>query len=801
MGYLESYISTLSAKQQEIIKQLLADHGQLEDVQSDAELARELRTRLEKMTETRPTQLFRHQIQTGKIDSRAYNEELKSLYIDLNTLFSESLAIDRALYDHHRLNLSAFTEAQTKLKQIEDKVKLYNLMLDNAQEYVIPMHEDFMTRTIEEDPNFYFGLPKAHVDLSLHGITLPLLANHNAIRSEDGEQTASISVVRYVGKPIEKIGHTPDMAIDGSDKTFWAEVVLSNAPLDIPGAAIADELADINKMAGCWFEVVFDYTSPLSYLILRPYSEFPLTIYRVQLFESSEATEPIRELVPAGQPIESDEPIVLQFPETPTQKVRFIIGQRHFVLRTYSVSTDKVNDLELWRQMKVGSDMPTTFLDSEMTSSTPGWSEYQTAMAKWHQLIDNIANNSYEGQSVNAVSNMLPGEHQELLRRSEDLLGERIYQTKKLPTKQLTRYEYTYGFYDIKAYQRQYGSQAVYVSRPLQVQGNIKEVALTTEEEMPEVEVVQKDGSTLLRPIGSVEWYIGCKNQWFPILPESINGKKPTFVRGERCILTENRCFALRFPVDANRLSEIQLYADGVKIDQSEWESSLEHDGTTGIVSGQVPKQYAEQAITVDYPVSTSAPYLLDLVKLLPLTTIEEEFLPDGVQRAERTLELSHYPFVHYSYIFLAGEDYDPNLDVYVPIRIRLSGKNFVGTDKDEIVMKSREHIDADGRTVKTCVANCTDYYHQVQPLLYPVQEDDPETEGSEANWEYQFRHKQNRIVFADGLVDKTAHVEYSYLADEIRVRAVLIRNLPGHSSLTPIVRNYTAKVKIINQF
>ena len=778
MSYLKDYLSTLPAHQKEAIERIIQQKQDVEEIKSTEEFERETKRKMEAVLENRPTPLFRHENQVGLIDAIAYNEEIEKLYVDLYTLFSESLKTDRLINDHHRLNLSAFSEADQKIQELKALVDLYEVMLGNKEEYVIPILHDFSSSTMEKDTRFYHGTPRVEIDTTMQTMRLPTQASNNRIRSKNGSTVAEIAIIGNVGRPMVSTQNHVNNAIDGNDKTFWSEVVLAEAPLNIDGEQIDPELfKDITQGAACAVEITFDYSAPLSTLSLKPFTEFPLDICSIDLFDDVRLHEPVKRLIPDSDSwIQSNRPIILEFEEVNTKKVRIVLRQNHNVMRSYLIEKDAKTDQEIWRQMRKQSNT-STFLDNEMSGEYPGWEDYRDSMQRWHDAIDQVSHLDKDADIISGSSAVLPGNTDILLQRAKDLIGKDIVVPDHKDLVQLTRYEYVYGFYDIDAMHRTYKDLGVYISEPLDIKGNVREITMQTMEDIPMVQVEQENGSLESIPVGSIEWYVGNNMHWLPILPEYTNGQLTREVIGERCVIENDGSITPRFHVDQSRLSSlpIVLYSNGVRVPDKAWKPSISYKD--GICSFKVDESYHNSVLTITYPVDVGkGAHTVNFQRLLAPKNRREVFEPNSNAGEERLVELSYYPYVDYSAIN-AGTVYNP-ISVYIESESLLCVSNWVST---------RSHHPEGYHLV-----NKTDYVNQTLPILEPATED---------NKEYQFRHRQKLLTFGESLKDATITVEYQTLTENLRIKAILIKNQLAHESLSPKVRNYTVKPKVINLF
>lgn len=342
-----------------------------------------------------------------------------------------------------------------------------------------------------------------------------------------------------------------------------------------------------------------------------------------------------------------------------------------------------------------------------------------------------------------------------------------------------TMYEYSMGLKNIEVTFNEYEDRAMYVSKPMKVDGNVMEVELMTSEEQPVFDEVSEG---LARHQTSIEYSIAFKDRptvddWVPILPK---GQEEIF--GER-LFFKGREAKLRFPAD---MSKVEVYENNIKLKSTLW--SMQSADVLWI------SRLTPNAIyTVDY---TPNRRILDPNKIEMLTHVKERVktkeLFTGGLSYNNQLELSHYPYVDYAYIN-AKENYDPNEDVYQPVRVTLKNGSIIGPNR--VVHPLVEPLDAKGSVF---TKNQTLYSKNSWSDLTPYS---LETDGYHGFDYYQYK---NRLTFTErfnalnirenlatwhGNAD--VEVEYEYLASSFRIKAVFRKNSGSGSTITPRLFNY----------
>ena len=350
-------------------------------------------------------------------------------------------------------------------------------------------------------------------------------------------------------------------------------------------------------------------------------------------------------------------------------------------------------------------------------------------------------------------------------------------------------YQYSLGIKDILIDYQTYPEREIYVSKPFEVKGIVGEVELESNEEHPSFDTVSYQATDRRT---SVEYYLTDKERpdiddWQAILPKAV-----ATIRCERLFFEGNQA-KLRFPA---RMDTIQVYEDGVLLPET-------HVVLFSPESLQLPYRKNSGIYTVDYSPDTSIrnPYVFQVLEQSPELTVITETFPNGTAY-NKTLTLSHHPFVDYSRI-LADTNYNPNTSDYKPIRVRLVDANIQG--KNNTVKKTiepyREELVGDAYTYnKTLYKDKSwselqnyslspgfyyggfDYYHWKNKLTF--------TE--------QFNVKQIRENLSETHGNATVEVRYETISSRFRLKIILRRNSRSDISASPRVLDYALNFKTL---
>lgn len=364
--------------------------------------------------------------------------------------------------------------------------------------------------------------------------------------------------------------------------------------------------------------------------------------------------------------------------------------------------------------------------------------------------------------------------------------------------KEEIKYEYVQGIRNISISGEEYAPKSIYVTKPIEVPGNIVEASLSSEETHPLMDEVS--GESTARQT-SVEYYIAYEenpsvDDWHAILPEEQKE-----VLCELLMFRMNSAADLRFPAVATKDGNQQgrVYKDATLLDKSKWSFA---NGGRQI---QLLETYSPSSIyTIDYTPNTDIknPWVLNVVQENLKKIRQVDRFPQGTNR-NKTITLSKYPYVNYELINQTFA-YEPNTSPYKPLSVRILSANIAGQNRTTYT-EVQPYNGIDTQPVFT--KNVTDYKTAAwKPLTpYSIKADDL-YKG------FDYFHEQNKLYFSETFNkadiqtnietnhgNGTIEVSYEYLVSSFRIKIILRRNGPGVNSITPIVHSYALKLKSMN--
>lgn len=241
--YLKGYLEVLPDYQRRKVEEIIKDNTELYQFTDVSETEfKEMMDRLaadhQQLTTVIP--------QLDKLDPDLYNAFYSNVHVDLNLMFLESHLIESALANYGRIFDGIIADLQKEIGTLRERVNSLRLVSEGEDGLIVKSY-DFDTKDqMETDTSKY-----SHLFTDRDGSTIPLSVierNHDQyyitlgktkevdlLRDSTGKATATVKVVDKRGTPIKQATskYSLGKALDGSDETYWAEVVLADQPLNV----------------------------------------------------------------------------------------------------------------------------------------------------------------------------------------------------------------------------------------------------------------------------------------------------------------------------------------------------------------------------------------------------------------------------------------------------------------------------------------------------------------------------------------------------------------------------------------
>ena len=447
-----------------------------------------------------------------------YNQTAYEIYLDILTTFGYVNELYSTINNHQQLNESIINTLYSTIATLNDKLDEYESVIGTAgsPECFI---EGFRTQNnYETDKQYYTERYGEIMPVSTYvkfnseqeNITLNYTRQQNVMVYKSGVQLGEISITKQYGSGFITARNSEaklQNAIDTSMSSYWAETILADAEMKIVGEEFSnsDGLGQTNRSyynlprgAMCEICLTFEALAKVNEIVLRPFGNFPIDIIAIRYSLSDDEDDDTYDVVcPDNQKYSwlssksINQEYAFHFPQITCKKLYILINQLHCIKNTYMISSNQMFKNELWFNATY-NDTNDAIMEST-TVFAPNYLDRAAEDQVWRYINNKMVTN--KNLDIN------------------DLLINN--NNKYLP---VTKYQYTYGFYNIAPNFVEFQKAGIYVSQEIEVSGPIDTIRLTSEEE----HFIDTDGY-----VGTdIEFYITSKKNpsyqdWKPICPSN----------------------------------------------------------------------------------------------------------------------------------------------------------------------------------------------------------------------------------------------------------------------------------------
>lgn len=354
------------------------------------------------------------------------------------------------------------------------------------------------------------------------------------------------------------------------------------------------------------------------------------------------------------------------------------------------------------------------------------------------------------------------------------------------------KYLYRYGIKNIQLKNSIYNQKGIFVTKPIDVEGNIVEISLETFEEHP---LFDELGGKATDRFTSIEYYISLNenptiNDWIPILPEGAK-----VVKSERLFFKGSQANLL-FQASVSDDEQTNVYKDGLKLSKDDW-YFIDHGASI-----QLMNSYDNNSIyTMDYvPDKTlEDPCIIKASDHTSKRIRINDVFKKGTDY-NNTIKLSKYPYIDYEQIN-QDNSFDPNTGTYRPIEVFLKNGNI---KINETETRSEFYPEIYSETGEYCTKNVTNYKENKDVLLkrYDLSKDNLYTcfEYKQEKDKLIFTESFNRSELNNDMYHGNAEIEvsYDYLVTNLRLKIILRKNSGDELVATPLVNKCMLKFKVM---
>lgn len=678
------------------------------------------------------TLLMQKRLQSETTDSTSYNATNEELYLDLLILFKYANEVEKNLSKHMELNFSSLQTIENTVGILEEQIESLERILMNRNLTFFHIESFNTSNNASVTASDYTERYGETVTVTNHALInasekilmLPYLHRYNMMAYNDSVLMGGVKIKKQVCQAFsyaQPFSKDLTKLIDTSNQTFWSDTLFVDQPIEVKFASEPTNGLDqfyYGIQNGALLELEFHFESVvrLNEISIHPYVQYPLDLVAIRYTPNDDLSEMKEIIKPNHEDSHYKSQIVdgnisFRFPEINCKHLYLIFNQRHFTRETFLLNSADLFKSNLWNQLHESeyqySTIPNEFIFKPI---------YQQQIKKYPEL-------SYL---------------QELQEKNQTLSLERFLKTGEENARLMTKYQYQYGFYNIAPNYVQFQEAGIFVSKPIQLEGNIKSLRLTVDQTLAYYEGVC---------LTDVEYYISCSTDllqtWQPILPQNIS-----IVECERLQLGGDYC-ELRFP--ATQLLMVR-YKNETLLEGVHYEVVKRGDDIVGL---DIPSFQSEQPYTVSYLPSPTA-YEINLVEdENPILFNRLESIP-GSNRSY--YELKEYPF-------LSDE----------------------GTTTLKIIDKTTGMVLTQDANDLDCVTDLSDPSNSFKNFNHQTTR-------------FQYYIYKNCIYFNQPVTNQfDIEINYQHFVSSFQVKAILRRNTSDYQWMTPVIRQIKVETLLLD--
>lgn len=805
--FLDDFLLTMNKEQAAILKNIYSQEAVglgILDKEGLQESLNRLRSQIEKSKDFS----FEGRHQSGKINSENHNQNMEEIYFDLKVLFNISSEIDSYLKDHLNLTQSGVQLLEQQLNAVKNRVTQLELILNKNTSYDEVIHETMTAPNyLETNSNEMltyaterFNEPTkedSYAQLIGNGVVLASHLSEDQVKTNMGRKLADIQVKTKTGYSTVIDGHEIDKAFDSSKESYWAENILVDEPIEqteLSGWTIEKKYDDLTG-ALCQLEIRLDAVSTVSDIHFDPFCSYPIQIVDITGYENKDFGGKSYSLIAVDHENEnqqsqiSNKKMIFRFPSKEIGSLRITIRQENFTRENYLMKKSDIQNMQMWNKLSSNDELleatknpNETMAEFNRKLEITGWSTYIDALKEWATDTKEQGVIAATTTALNKIKtgNFNKGLSLQLqdLKNGENLVPDSL-QEEWIATNKTS---YIYGAYNISIYGRKYKQSSVYVSKPFNLSSNSKKITLSTKENQV-IEYSQQDGTQKI--LTDIEYYLTAKknptsDEWIPILPleqkivrnemllgDSLNGDYPELKANGRSIQ-----FGLRFGTVSKE--SVAIKKNGIAITKEQYIVSDDGKKVALLANYYDPSA----SYTVSYRPIDKA-YYFDTEEDLMLQPII--YTNKQGQTGERfydvkagsTLKLENKPYLSRSFLFEKNK------------------KDESYKQKENVLSTHSIEYPIQIWVDKKSLLNITDYDSNSY---------DPER--LKENNGYTFAQIGTSIILGapedtQG-VFKEVVIDYHYIINSVRMKAILRRTTLSNDSVTPEILEYT--IQCINK-
>ena len=832
---------------------------------------------LENSTSEQASPLVEKLYQSGQLNSDKYNQFFRDVFLDLYSLYQKSRKIKGSIDKNNELNSEIINRIRQQVENIKEKVDKYRTLLHNNKGFTRAYYDYFDDKdkfeAYEYDRNLFYNNKKGRIfnkeNLATVDVGMGLISARSGI---DTPNTMYPSIVKQTGSNLKPHPENNNIGniFDTRENTNWKETILADEPFHVP----INDVMYYGKEKGAFakLRILIPTTENINYIDLKPYSDLPFEIISIYAYNTLGAMHLTNEEDKTLEDVKSDDDVnILLSPEDDSshdnllldksKKITFdevkdckaleiAIRQNNYKYTSYTnlleerQKIDMMNDL--FKDNSLDLDIRTTDYNNvtelDYSNRNKTWKRYDSIFKTLFEKIKNTDIGDLTDTIVNAISYILPGISKYQLNK---LLNRKTADTQMNINKISTqKYLYEYGLKELDLGYQEIANESIYVSKPYELDTNVKEVAINVDEYIP------KD--TYENKLGHIEYFVTnstnpSKDEWYEIIPED----KTRDINNEPIVIDENRKGNILFPAEIGTLNVYSDYKKNTSVNINEVTETInDNDMVTGFTISTTEDVKYSKYLYASYHIDDRYnPYIVDFNAVSSPSPFigrdgkEGEIFDEGTDK-DGHIQLTNFPYIDYDKvndlnstvkpdIIISNEDeqiprkyivnneyinkYNPNYRYgYRPINVTMDGSYLLYNSEDEITETEEGVIEND-----TIGLNyLTSYYDETNnesininrfknkieyvPYFYNrtkyKQRENPALKEFDAKNYPVFEYIQDgkNIFFNDslhkyGTENKgSIRIKYDYLVENLRVKIVMY-NFTS-KNITPVLRNYFLK-------
>ena len=686
-----------------------------------------------------------------------YNQTAYELYLDILTTFKYVDELYNTINKHQTLNESIINTLYSSIAALNDKLDEYEAVIGTAGSPDCFI-EGFRTQNYQEtDLNYYterYGevMPistQVRFNSEQENITLNYTRQQNVMVYKSGVQLGEISITKQYGTGFIKARNSEaklENAIDTSMTSYWAETILADAEMKISGEGFTNssELGQTNRSyydlprgALCELCLTFEALAKVNEIVLRPFGNFPIDIIAIRYALTDDEDDDIYDIVRPDN-TENDwlnsksigQEYAFHFPEVTCKKLYILINQLHCIKDTYMISSNQMFKNELWFNATYNETKDAIMENTSVFA--PLYLDRSEEDPAWRYVNNKIVTN--KNLDIN-----------DLLLNNNN---------KYLP---VTKYQYTYGFYNIAPNFSEFQKAGIYVSQEIEVDGPIDTIQLETEEE----HFRTTDGYIAT----DIEFYITTKKNpsykdWKPICPKNKDYiyKELLQLDYDYCYLRHSAVCGNNIVYDTNGNQRVEMIRpivymnDIVMTEDADYILRFDDDGNVIAVEISNIDHFAMYTVSYQPTDFSKELSLVDEDNPIPSSSYEE-IMGNGTG----CYELQSYPFYSKT---------NPDLTTsYVKIIDITTNKVLNQTNDPSSPIQCVTNKENPSESYKNFIANSNKIQY----------------------------YTNGRNIYFNQPISKLQKIEVNYPSFDckIRLKAILRRNTKRDSWITPVLNKY----------